>query len=136
MLHTRGAKLRAIGDGDPIMTYVNRMCLRMMLPALAVTAAGVGMTAFGREAVTQAAAAETVTSALPAYLGYATVVIGLLMTTVQLVRLVRWKSGASASCFVCSCLLLAERESRSGIYRRCSGCGKTHGCSGLLRAAR
>ena len=118
------------------MTYVTRMCLRMMVPALALTAAGAGLTRLGQGVLAEGLVTGNPSSAMAVYLGYATFVAGLLLTTVQLLRLLRWKNGAGASCFVCSCLLLAERESRSGIYRRCSGCGKTHGCSGLIRAAR
>lgn len=118
------------------MTYVTRMCLRMMVPALALTAAGAALTELGHDVVAGGLASGNASSALPMYLGYLTFAVGVAMASVQLVRLLRWKTGASPSCFVCSCLLLAERESRSGIYRRCSGCGKTHGCSGLIRAAR
>lgn len=118
------------------MTYVTRMCLRMMAPALALATVGAALTGFAHDQLSGSLASGNPSSALPMYVGYATFVTGVLMTSIQLVRLLRWKAGASASCFVCSCLLLAERESRSGIYRRCSGCGKTHGCSGLIRAAR
>jgi uncharacterized membrane protein YgdD (TMEM256/DUF423 family) len=123
-------------EGKAAMTYVTRMCLRMMVPALALTGAGAGLTGLGQRMLEEGIASGTPVSGLAMYLGYATFVGGLLLTTLQLVRLLRWKAGVGASCFVCSCLLLAERESRSGIYRRCAGCGKTHGCSGLIRAAR
>ena len=68
--------------------------------------------------------------------GYALLLLAAALVGVASLRLLRWKSGAAPNCFVCGCMLQAERESHHGISRRCTGCGKIHARSGLIRAMR
>lgn len=118
------------------MTYLSRMFFRLYAPATCVAASGAALASVGRRmgADTADAAGSAVT--LTSVAGYALLMLAAALVGVASLRLLRWKSGAAPNCFVCGCLLQAERESRHGISRRCTGCGKIHARSGLIRAMR
>lgn len=110
------------------MSYVSRMCARLLVPSLVPLLASLLV----------ATVAKT-RSDLPVQLGGtptwpwapgALVAIGVglsaLYYLIQMVRLLRWRQGRADSCYVCDCLLGRERRGRSGDYRRCLGCGKHH----------
>ena len=110
------------------MSYVHRMCARLLLPSLVPFLASLLM----------AIVAKTL-SDLPKPLGGApawpevpdmVMIIGVSVSAVyylvQMVRLLRWRQGRMDSCYVCTCLLGRERQGRWGEYRRCLGCGMNH----------
>ncbi|WP_250627374.1 hypothetical protein [Pinirhizobacter soli] len=118
------------------MTYLSRMFFRLYAPATCVAASGAALASVGRSLGADAADAAESTLTLTSVAGYALLLLAAALVGLASLRLLRWKSGAVASCFVCGCLLQAERESRHGISRRCTGCGKIHARSGLIRAMR
>ncbi|WP_250625078.1 hypothetical protein [Pinirhizobacter soli] len=121
------------------MTYLSRMFFRLYAPATCVAASGAALASVGRSLGADAADAADAagsTLTLTSVAGYALLLLAAALVGLASLRLLRWKSGAVASCFVCGCLLQAERESRHGISRRCTGCGKIHARSGLIRAMR
>jgi hypothetical protein len=130
LFHAAGARLahaRSRGQGITAMTYVTRMCLRLYAPAAVLAGSGFALAMLGRD-LTDSGPTE-----VSIYLGYLALSAGVALALWQSLRLLRWRGGNTASCFVCGCLLLAERESRYGIHRRCSGCGKSHAWCGFIR---
>lgn len=110
------------------MSYVSRMCARLLLPSAAPLLASLLLAV-----IAQAVSNESIASgAAPAWpsLPDHLVALGAGSSTVyyliQLVRLWRWRKGFADSCYVCTCLLGRERQGRWGQYRRCLGCGKNH----------
>ena len=118
------------------MTYLARMFFRLYAPATCVAASGAALASVGRRMGADAADAAGSGVTLTSVAGYALLILAAALVGLASLRLLRWKSGAVPSCFVCGCLLQAERESRHGISRRCTGCGKIHARSGLIRAMR
>ncbi|HEY4145889.1 hypothetical protein [Pinirhizobacter sp.] len=115
------------------VTYLSRMFFRLYAPATCVVASGAALAGVGRRMVDDPAGSAITFTAMS---GYALLILAAALVWVSTLRLLRWKSGVAPSCFVCGCLLQAERESRHGISRRCTGCGKIHARSGLIRAMR
>lgn len=118
------------------MTYLSRMFFRLYAPSACVAALGAALVSVGSRTGTDVADAAGPAVTFTSVAGYALLLLAAALVGMASLRLLRWKSGAAPSCFVCGCLLQAERESRHGISRRCTGCGKTHAHSGLIRAVR
>jgi hypothetical protein len=117
------------------VTYLSRMFFRLYAPATTVAASGAALVSLGGRAGADAAeAGSTITMTMAA--GYGLLLLAAALVLISTLRLLRWRSGVAPSCFVCGCLLQAERESHHGISRRCTGCGKNHARSGLIRAMR
>jgi len=118
------------------VTYLSRMFFRLYAPATCVAASGAALASVGRRIGADVADAAGSAVTLTSLAGYALLILAAALVGVASLRLLRWKSGVAPNCFVCGCLLQAERESRHGISRRCTGCGKIHARSGLIRAMR
>ena len=110
------------------MSYVSRMCTRLLVPSVVPLLASLLM----------ALVAKTL-SDLPVSLGGSPVwpnlpstLVALGMGTsalyylVQMTRLLHWRRGHADSCYVCGCLLGRERQGGWGSYQRCLGCGENH----------
>lgn len=110
------------------MSYVDRMCLRLMAPCLLPALCG-AMFAWAAEAVLglpRLAGGPVLAPSLPSYLIVAGGAASVALYAVQAGRLLRWRRGRGHACYVCGCLLGRVREGRWGPYRRCLGCGKHH----------
>lgn len=110
------------------MSYVDRMCLRMMAWCLVPLAASIPA-AHAIDSVLELPAAiggSANPSDVPFFVGMMGTGISLILFAIQGVRLWRWRLGKTDDCFVCGCLLGHEREGRWGPYRKCLGCGKNH----------
>ncbi len=113
------------------MSYVTRMCLRMYVPSVLIFTGGIGVAA-AVKAVQEAPGdmgGLAVYSSLPNWCFAIGIVAGVALAVVQTVRLQLWERGRARVCYVCGCLLGAARSGRLGLgqYRRCLGCGKSHG---------
>jgi len=109
------------------MSYVDRMCLRLMAPCLLPALCG-ALFAWGAESlfgVARAAGGWSMPD-LPSCLIVAGGAASIALYGVQAGRLLRWRRGRGAACYVCGCLLGRAREGRWGPYRSCMGCGKRH----------
>ncbi|GAA0706039.1 hypothetical protein FHW84_003517 [Dyella sp. SG562] len=109
------------------MSYVDRMCLRLMAPCLLPALCG-ALFAWGTESLLGLPRVAHGVSALdlPSYLIVAGGAASVALYAVQAGRLLRWRRGRGAVCYVCGCLLGGVGEGRWGRYRRCMGCGKQH----------
>lgn len=110
------------------MSYVDRMCLRLLWPAL-LPLAGSLLVAVIAQALSNLPAQLGGAPAwpdLPGIIVESGALISAAYGVAQLVRLLRWRQGRADSCYVCTCLLGPERQGRRGEYRRCLGCGMTH----------
>jgi hypothetical protein len=110
------------------MSYVDRMCFRMMAGCLVPLAAAIPVayvidTLLGLPA---ALGGPANLSDVPFFVGMTGAGLSLLLFAIQGVRLWRWRLGKADDCFVCGCLLGQERNGRWGPYRKCLGCGKSH----------
>jgi hypothetical protein len=113
------------------MSYVTRMCLRMYAPAVLLFAGGIAAAAVIK-AVQEAPGdmgGLAVYSNLPNWCFAIGIGAGVAVATLQTVRLQIWERGRARGCYVCGCLLGQARSGRLGLghYRRCLGCGKSHG---------
>ncbi|MGO4703591.1 hypothetical protein [Dyella sp. 2RAB6] len=109
------------------MSYVDRMCLRLMAPCLLPALCG-ALFAWGAESLLGMPRLARDMSALdlPSCLIVAGGAASVALYAVQAGRLLRWRRGRGVACYVCGCLLGREREGRRGPYRCCMGCGKQH----------
>ena len=115
------------------MSYVDRMCIRLFSPCLAVLAvAGLIAWLFARLG-SLPMFGQAFGSGLPFLVWAAGLLLMGAVAAVQGYRLWRWMQGRASACFVCTCMLGAEREGRWGIYRKCLGCGKNHSASNAAR---
>lgn len=110
------------------MSYVDRMCFRMMAPCLmplvvSIPVAYIVATLLGLSAALGGPASQSDVSFLVSIAGGA---LSVMLFATQGIRLWRWRLGKTDDCFVCGCLLGREREGRWGLYRKCLGCGKSH----------
>lgn len=117
------------------MSYVDRMCWRMLGPALVPLALS-GVVAWPLSTLLDLLSQFGGQPAFPD-LPIQIVMIGagacVVISACQFARLWRWTRGKGTVCYVCGCLLGREREGRHGPYRRCLGCGKNHSLSkGLI----
>ncbi len=110
------------------MSYVSRMCARLLVPSAwpLVAALLVAMAAKALSDLPVASGGAPVWPDLPGLLVLLGVGASTLYYLVQMVRLLRWQRGHGDSCYVCGCLLGRETQGRRGTYRRCLGCGKPH----------
>lgn len=109
------------------MSYVDRMCLRLMAPCLlpALCGALLAWSAEGLLGLPRPAGA-TAAPDLPSYLIIAGGAASVALYAVQAGRLLRWRRGRGDACYVCGCLLGRTREGPWGPYRGCLGCGRRH----------
>ncbi|MDF3982365.1 hypothetical protein P3W24_08170 [Luteibacter sp. PPL201] len=114
------------------MSYTGRMYVRMFLPCGVWLAGGSVAAAVARAAQSMPGSfgMTSLYSNLPAWLFVAGATAALLLGMVQVGRL-RFRD---RDCYVCGCLLGAERTARGGLgrTRRCLGCGKVHGVNHRL----
>ncbi|WNL44152.1 hypothetical protein RKE25_12000 [Dyella sp. BiH032] len=108
------------------MSYVDRMCLRLMAPCLLPACCG-ALLAWAAQAWLDAPAraggpAVDLASCLIVAGGAASV--GLYAA--QAGRRLRWRRGRAVVCYVCGCLLGRMRTGLRGPHRACLGCGKRH----------
>jgi hypothetical protein len=116
------------------VTYVERMCWRMIAPCVLPAFIAVAM-AYAVSGVVDLLMVATVAptwSVAPLLIVCAGVLLSVLLLSIQMFRLWRWQHGAGETCFVCSCLLGHERAGRWGPYRKCQGCGKNHSTAAQL----
>lgn len=117
-----------------MVAYVDRMCWRMLGPALVPLAAG-GLVSWPLSTLLDLSRKLGGLSVFPD-LPFQIVMVGAgacIVTSVwQFVRIWRWTRGKGAVCYVCGCLLARERDGRYGPYRKCLGCGKNHAFSKSL----
>jgi hypothetical protein len=109
------------------MTYVSRMCARILAPS-AVPVVVAMLVAAAAKALSDLPVATGGTPVWPdlpgdIMIGGAALSAGYYL--MQSVRLLRWQRGHGDSCYVCGCLLSGERKGRWGYYRRCLGCSTT-----------
>ena len=109
------------------MSYLDRMCLRLMAPCLLPALCG-ALLAWGAEGLLglPRLAGGAAAPDLPSYLILAGGAASVALYAVQAGRLLRWRRGRGDACYVCGCLLGRTREGRWGPYRACLGCGKRH----------
>lgn len=110
------------------MSYVDRMCFRMMAWCLVPLAASIPV-AYAMDTVLKLPAAiggPANQSDVPFFVGMIGAGASLILFAIQGFRLWRWRLGKTVDCIVCGCLLGNEREGRWGPYRKCLGCGKNH----------
>lgn len=110
------------------MSYTTKMQLRMLLPCLMPVLFGV-LVAWALSTIYNlpgALGGKPVDSQLPDYVFLGGLAITVLMMFFQCVRLWRWSKGEGEACYVCGCLLGAEKHGRWGAYRSCLGCAKNH----------
>jgi len=115
------------------VTYVNRMCWRMLSPA--VLPIGLGSIAAYAAAVVLSVApggALAIWADLPWDVFQIGAAGSCVIVCIQAIRLWRWERGAGTLCFVCGCLLGHERVGPYGPYRRCLGCSKGHSAANEL----
>jgi hypothetical protein len=113
------------------MSYVDRMCLRMMVFSLVPLALG-GLVAWLLAALLDLPSrlgGQTLFPDLPLKVAMAGAGVSLALSLYQALRLWRWRQGKGASCYVCGCLLGRERDGRYGPYRKCLGCPTNHAVS-------
>lgn len=108
------------------MSYVDRMCLRLMAPCLLPACCG-ALLAWATQAwvdvpVRAGGPALDLASGLIVAGGAASVAL----YAAQASRLLRWRRGRVAVCYVCGCLLGRVRNGHWGPHRLCLGCGKRH----------
>jgi hypothetical protein len=118
------------------MSFVTRMCLRLYAPCLLLFLGGIAAAAVVK-AVQEAPGdmgGLAVYSSLPNWCFAAGIVAGAALAVIQTIRLQRWERGRGAGCYVCGCLLGTPRSGRLGLglYRKCLGCGKSHGMNHRL----
>jgi hypothetical protein len=117
------------------MSYVDRMCWRMLGPALMPLALS-GVVARPLSALLNLPSQfgeHAVFPDLPFQIAMVGAGICAVVFVYQLVRLWRWTRGKGVVCYVCGCLLSRERDGRYRAYRKCLGCGKNHSLSkGLI----
>lgn len=106
------------------MSYVDRMCLRLMAPCLLPALCG-GAFAWAAQAVLDLPG-RAIVPGVASYLIVAGGAASVALYLVQAGRLLRWRRGRGSACYVCGCLLGRVREGRWGMYRQCLGCGKNH----------
>jgi hypothetical protein len=108
------------------MSYVDRMCLRLMAPCLLPALCG-ALLAWVVQAWLQVPARA---DGPPLDLASLSIVAGgaasVALYAAQAGRLLRWRRGRAATCYVCGCLLGRMREGHRGPHRQCLGCGKRH----------
>jgi len=111
-----------------VLSYINKMCLRMMgwclLPTLFAVLVAWPMSVV--LALSATAGGQPVLPDLPWQLASIGAAVTLVLWAYQMIRLWRWEHGKGDGCFVCGCLLGRERSGRWGPYRKCLGCGKNH----------
>lgn len=110
------------------MSYVDRMCLRMMAGCLVPLAVSIPVayvvdTILGLQA---ALGGPDNQFDVLFFVDMTGAGLSLILFAIQGIRLWRWRLGKTDDCFVCGCLLRQEREGRWGPYRKCLGCGKNH----------
>lgn len=110
------------------MSYVSRMCARLLMPSVVPLAAAL-LVALPAKALSDPPASL---GGAPAWPNLSAILVALgvgasaLYYLVQMIRLLRWRQGRTDTCYVCDCLLGRERQGRWGTYRRCLGCDKNH----------
>lgn len=110
------------------MSYIDRMCFRMMLRCLVplVVSIPVAYIVDSLLGLPAAFGGPGNQSDVPFFVGMTGAGLSLMLFAIQGVRLWRWRLGKTDDCFVCGCLLGQERGGRWGPYRKCLGCGKSH----------
>jgi len=110
------------------MSYVSRMCARLLVPSVVplLVALVVALIARALSDLPVALGGAPAWPELPGDLVMVGVGASALYYLLQMMRLLRWRQGRADACYVCSCLLSYERQGRWGAYRRCLGCGKNH----------
>lgn len=117
------------------MSYVDRMCWRVLRPALVPPALGciVAWLLSRVLNLSRQLGGLEVFPDLPFQVVMVGAGAGAVISVCQFVRLWCWTRGKGTVCYVCGCLLGREREGRHGPYRKCLGCGKNHSLSkGLI----
>jgi hypothetical protein len=110
------------------MSYVDRMCWRMLAPCLVPLALG-GLVAWQLPTLLELPrrlGGQRLLPDLPFQIAMFGAGVSLAIFLYQALRLWRWRQGKGAICYVCECLLGRERDGRYGPYRKCLGCGKNH----------
>jgi hypothetical protein len=110
------------------MSYVDRMCWRMLGASLVPLALG-GLVAWPLPTLLdlpRRLGGQPLFPDLPFQVAMFGAGISLALLLYQAARLWRWRQGKGTSCYVCGCLLGRERDGRYGPYRKCLGCGKNH----------
>lgn len=110
------------------MSYVSRMCARLLLPSALPLLASllIALVAQTLSRLPLALGGAPARPDLPGDIVAVGAGLSALYYGIQGVRLWRWRQGRADSCYVCTCLLGRERQGRWGDYRRCLGCGKNH----------
>ena len=110
------------------MSYITKMCLRMMgwclLPIFFAALVAWPMSAVLELPI--ATGGQPVLPDLPWLVVSTGAAITLVLLVYQSIRVWCWERGRGDGCFVCGCLLGRERSRRWGPYRKCLGCGKNH----------
>lgn len=110
------------------MSYITKMCLRMMgwclLPILFSVLVAWPMSAL--LALPGEMDGQPVLQDWPWLVVQVGAAITLALLVYQSIRVWRWEHGRGDGCFVCGCLLGRERSGRWGPYSKCLGCGKNH----------
>ncbi|MBB3225641.1 hypothetical protein FHW69_000231 [Luteibacter sp. Sphag1AF] len=118
------------------MSYASRMYVRLYLPAVLALAAGFAAAACAKAAQELPGdfGGRAVYSDVPTYLFFLGLVVACAIGVGQTIRVKLWERGRTSGCYVCGCLLGSARAGRRGLglYRKCLGCGKTHGTNHLL----
>lgn len=113
------------------MSYVDRMCWRMLGPALVPLALS-GVVAWPLSTLLDLPrqfGGQPVFTDLPIQIVMIGIGACVAILLYQFFGLWRWTRGKGVVCYVCGCLLGREREGRYGPYRKCLGCGKNHSLS-------
>lgn len=110
------------------MSYVSRMCARLLIPSVVPLLASllVAMVTKTLSDLPVSMGGSPMWPELPGTLVALGVGASALYYLVQFARLLQWRRGHTDSCYVCGCLLGRERQGRWGTYRRCLGCSKNH----------
>jgi len=116
-----------IGEGDS-MTYITKMQLRMLLPPLMPLLLGAlaSWVMNTIDSLPGGLGGHAVESLMPEYIFLTGLAVTTLALAYQCFRLWRWSRGEGDTCYVCGCLLAAEKRGRWGNYRPCLGCPKNH----------
>lgn len=114
-------------EGFPL-SYVNKMCLKMMAWCLWPTLFAV-LAAWPLSVVLELPEKMGGVSPFPdssSLVVLAGAAVALVLGVYQSIRLWLWEHGKSDDCFTCGCLLGREQDGRWGPYRKCLGCGENH----------
>ena len=108
------------------MSYVDRMCLRLMAPCLLPACCGALFAWAAQSWLGGSSRAGATAWDLASCLIVAGGAASVILYAAQAGRLLRWRRGRMAICYVCGCLLGRVRNGPWGRHRACLGCGRRH----------